>query len=56
MLNHVEQEKHKIPRVSFGDACAHPRTVVIVDFDTDATSAAMVRSRRPDNLASRAES
>ena len=55
MQNHVDQKKYEIPRISFGNACAHPRTVMIVDFYTDSARAAVERSRWSDNLTSGTE-
>ena len=40
----VEQEQHKISRVPLAYARAHPRAMVIVDFDAEATYTAMERT------------
>ena len=40
----VEQEQHKISRVPLAYARAHPRAVVVVDFDTEAAYTAMERT------------
>ena len=46
----VEQEQHKISRVPLAYARAHPRAVVIVDFDTEAAYTAMERTWRSQYL------
>ena len=51
MQSCVEEEAGEVAKVALSNTGSHPWTVMIVYFNAEPTSAAVVRSWRPKNLA-----